>query len=164
VCVQENGFLNRFLLKYDETNNGGITMPTSGTKVNLQAITPILRMFDVDKAVEFYIHFLDFHLDWEHRFAADMPLYMQISYGDCLIHLSEHHGDCSPGAGLRIKTDNIRVLHARLNAKPYKFARPGLETPPWNTLEVQVTDPFGNRITFFENLTETASSEEIATG
>lgn len=137
-----------------------MTMPE--TKINLQAITPILRIFDVEKATEFYVHFLDFHLDWEHKFSADMPLYMQISYDTCLIHLSEHHGDCSPGAALRIKTENIESLHTRLLSKTYKFAKPGLETTPWNTLELQVTDPFGNRIIFFQYLTDEAASDIIA--
>jgi hypothetical protein len=44
----------------------------------LQTI-PILRIFDEAKAREFYIEFLGFHVDWEHRFEPDMPLYMQIS-------------------------------------------------------------------------------------
>ncbi len=58
--------------------------------------TPILRMFDEAKAREFYVEFLEFKVDWEHRFAPDMPLYMQVSKGNCIIHLSEHHGDASP--------------------------------------------------------------------
>lgn len=26
-----------------------------------------------------------------------MPLYLQISKDGCILHLSEYHGDCSPG-------------------------------------------------------------------
>jgi hypothetical protein len=33
-----------------------------------QAI-PIFRIFDVAKAKEFYVGFLGFQVDWEHRFA-----------------------------------------------------------------------------------------------
>ena len=40
--------------------------------------TPILRSFDEIKAREFYLAFLEFNLDWEHRFSEDLPLYMQI--------------------------------------------------------------------------------------
>jgi Glyoxalase superfamily protein len=36
-----------------------------------QAI-PILRIFDVGKAREFYIDFLGFQIDWEHRFNEDL--------------------------------------------------------------------------------------------
>jgi hypothetical protein len=54
--------------------------------------TPILRIFDENKAKEFYVDFLDFKVDWEHRFEEGLPLYMQISKDGCIIHLSEHHG------------------------------------------------------------------------
>ena len=37
---------------------------------------PVLRIFSVDKAREFYMDFLGFSLDWEHRFSPDLPLYM----------------------------------------------------------------------------------------
>jgi uncharacterized glyoxalase superfamily protein PhnB len=120
--------------------------------INLKSITPILRIFDTGKAKEFYLDFLDFNLDWEHRFADDMPLYIQVSKDGCIIHLSEHHGDCCPGAALRIEVDLIEALHSRLLAKHYKHAKPGIETTPWNSREVQVTDPFGNRIIFFQDL------------
>lgn len=111
---------------------------------------PILRIFDDAKAREFYVDFLGFRIDWEHRFADDLPLYAQASLGACVIHLSEHHGDCCPGAALRIRTDALAQLHRRLSAARYRFARPGLEDTPWGTRELQVTDPFGNRLVFFE--------------
>ena len=41
--------------------------------------TPILRIFDAAKANEFYIDFLGFKVDWQHRFEDGLPLYMQIS-------------------------------------------------------------------------------------
>ena len=34
----------------------------------------ILRSFDETKAKEFYLDFLGYNLDWEHRFEADYPL------------------------------------------------------------------------------------------
>ncbi|UVI27470.1 VOC family protein [Paenibacillus spongiae] len=116
----------------------------------LGTITPILRIFDVPKAKEFYVGFLGFTVDWEHTFEENFPLYIQVSNGGCILHLSEHHGDCCPGAAIRIQADNVKALHASLLAQSYKFARPGLEKTPWNSLEVQVTDPFGNRIVFYE--------------
>lgn len=69
--------------------------------------TPILRIFDEAKAREFYVVFLGFKVDWEHRFEEGLPLYMQISKDGCIIHLSEHHGDCNPGAAMRIETNEL---------------------------------------------------------
>jgi len=122
----------------------------NGNPINLGNVIPILRIFDEQKAKEFYIDFLMFQIDWEHRFEPNFPLYMQISQGTCILHLSEHHGDCCPGASVRIAAPRVAELHAALIEKEYKFARPGLEQTPWDTLELRVTDPFGNRLTFYE--------------
>jgi hypothetical protein len=67
-------------------------------RVNLGKTTPILRIFDEAKARQFYLDFLGFKVDWEHRLEPDLPLYLQVSREGCVLHLSEHHGDCSPGA------------------------------------------------------------------
>ncbi|CDQ21329.1 glyoxalase superfamily protein [Halobacillus karajensis] len=122
------------------------------SKLIMKSPTPILRIFNEEKAKEFYLSFLEFNLDWEHRFGDGMPLYMQISYENCIIHLSEHHGDCSPGAAIRIEVENLTLLHSSLTSKNYRYSHPGIETMPWNTQEVTVEDPFANRIVFFENI------------
>lgn len=115
--------------------------------------TPILRIFDEAKAREFYVDFLGFTVDWQHRFEDGLPVYMQISKDACVIHLSEHHGDCSPGAALRIATGDLEGFHKQLVAKHYKFARPGIEDMPWGTRDMSVKDPFGNRLTFTAAIT-----------
>jgi uncharacterized glyoxalase superfamily protein PhnB len=109
---------------------------------------PILRIFDEAKAKEFYLDFLGFSLDFEHRFAAGMPLYMQVSKDGCVLHLSEHHGDCSPGAAMRIETDELEVFRDTLVAKRYKNACPSIEQTPWGSQDMSIVDPFGNRLTF----------------
>jgi len=116
--------------------------------MGLGKTTPILRIFDEAKAKEFYVDFLGFKVDWEHRFEPGLPLYLQISRDTCVLHLSEHHGDCCPGAALRIQTTDLDSFHAELSAKGYKYYRPGIEETPWGTREMAVTDPFGNRVTF----------------
>ncbi|WP_425465523.1 glyoxalase superfamily protein [Paenibacillus hemerocallicola] len=115
-------------------------------------IIPILRMFDEEKTKQFYLEFLEFNMDWEHRFDDSAPLYMQVSSGPCALHLSEHFGDGSPGAAIRIELAGIEAFHAKLLDKRYKHARPGLEKTPWNTAECSIQDPAGNRIIFYENL------------
>lgn len=116
--------------------------------------TPVLRIFDEMKAKEFYVDFLGFKVDWEHRFEEGLPLYMQVSKDGCILHLSEHHGDCCPGAAMRIETDELEAFHQALVAKRYRHARPGIEKMPWGGKDMSVTDPFGNRLTF----TDTAST------
>jgi uncharacterized glyoxalase superfamily protein PhnB len=110
---------------------------------------PILRMFDEAKAKEFYVGFLGFAVDWEHRFEDGAPLYMQVSRDACVIHLSEHHGDASPGAALRIETTELDTFQQQLSGKQYKYARPGApRETPWGTRELVIGDPFGNKLVF----------------
>ncbi|WP_282340631.1 glyoxalase superfamily protein [Pseudomonas sp. PS02288] len=111
---------------------------------------PILRSFDEARARAFYLDYLGFSVDWEHRFEPGLPLYMQLSRDGCVLHLSEHHGDACPGAALRIPCADLPALHAELRAKDYGFARPGIVETPWETREMTLHDPFGNRLVFID--------------
>jgi uncharacterized glyoxalase superfamily protein PhnB len=73
---------------------------------------------------------------------------MGIQRGDCMLHITEHHGDVSPGGGMRIECSDIDAFCAELTAKPYRFARPHVQAQPWGTRDMTLTDPFGNRLTF----------------
>ena len=116
--------------------------------MNFNSPIPILRSFDEAKAKEFYVDFLGFTVDWEHRFEDNAPLYMQLSKDNCVIHLSEHHGDSSPGASLRISTLNLGDYQKELLKKQYKNARPGIQDMPWGTRDMAISDPFGNKLIF----------------
>jgi catechol 2,3-dioxygenase-like lactoylglutathione lyase family enzyme len=118
----------------------------------MATVKPILRIFDYDKALEFYHTWLGFRIDWEHR-PEGRPAYLQVSLGDVMLHLSEHHGDCSPGA--RVFIDDFQGLEPfcqKLLDKQYRYNKPGLETPFYDPTAVEMTvhDPFGNRLTFVE--------------
>jgi catechol 2,3-dioxygenase-like lactoylglutathione lyase family enzyme len=122
---------------------------TGQEDMSIQPPIPIFRIFSVEKAMEFYRDFLGFKVDWEHRFSPKAPLYCQVSRSGMLMHLSEHAGDASPGARVFVPMRGVRLLHQELTAKNYAYNRPGLDQADWG-LEVTVTDPFSNRITFCE--------------
>ncbi len=82
-----------------------------------QTITPVLRILDVDKAKEFYIEWLGFTLDWEHRFGDNFPLYCQVSKNGIIIHLTEHYGDCIPGARIRIQIKGLEAFQRLFKRK-----------------------------------------------
>ena len=113
-------------------------------------VTPILRMFSVEKTKDFYCNFLGFSLDWEHTFAPDAPVYMQISRGDLRLHLSEHHGDGSPGVHVHVEMKGVEEFHREVNAKGYRYMHPGLEDTFYGARAMVMIDPTGNRITFNE--------------
>ncbi|MHC4390971.1 MAG: glyoxalase superfamily protein [Planctomycetota bacterium] len=120
--------------------------------VEFTTLIPTLRMFDEARAREFYVEFLEFEVTFEHRFQPDFPLYMGIRKGPVHVHLSEHHGDGCPGMSLSIKMSGLDEYQQALLAKQYGYSRPGTpEKTEWGTREISIGDPFGNRITFFED-------------
>ncbi len=123
---------------------------TIGNPMTLSNPTAILRIFDEAKAREFYIDFLEFTVDWEHRFEPETPIYMQISKDGVAFHLSEHHGDSTPGSAVRVHVVGLQEYQEKLAAKQYKYYRPGIQKMPWGTRDMSVQDPFGNKVIFWE--------------
>ena len=121
----------------------------TGQPFAFEQAVPIVRIFDVPKAHEFYLDFLGFSVDWEHRYGENFPLYTQVSRLGLRLHLSEHSGDATPGGNMVVYMRGIRAFHAELIAKNYRYMKPGLEDEG-TRLEVTVTDPFNNKIRFME--------------
>lgn len=113
---------------------------------------PVFRIFSVEKAREFYIGFLGFNLDWEHRAGGSGPVYMQVSRAGCVIHLTEHHGDCCPGSTAFVRVTGLDEYHREITAKGYPYMRPGVEQTFHASRCMEVVDPFGNRVRFDESL------------
>ncbi len=122
-------------------------------------VVPILRIFDVDKAIQFYVDWLGFKVDWEHRFEEGLPLYMQVSLKGIELHLSEHHGDGTPGTHIHIDCEEVKNFQKMLLNKKYNYGRPGLEKTFYGTWSVTVIDPFNNKITFNEELKDSEKED-----
>lgn len=119
--------------------------------IQLAPAIPVLRIFSIEKAKEFYLDFLGFTLDWEHRFEADLPLYMQIHRDGLILHLSEHHGDATPGSTVFARAEDITALQQELIAKHYGYSRPQASNVGWG-LQMEIADPFGNRLRFCQQI------------
>ena len=116
---------------------------------SVSAAVPILRMFDVAVTKRFYVEYLGCSLDW-HDGEGDRPVYMQVSRGELVLHLSSHHDDGTPGSAVLIETQDVAGLHAELRHKPYPFLNPGIEPGPGGGREMQLIDPASNRLRFYE--------------
>lgn len=110
---------------------------------------PVLRIFDEALARDFYLDFLGFTVQFEHRFAPDLPLYLAVGRGGLVLHLSGHYGDASPGATVLVRLTGLDAFHEEIVARDHPNCRPGIEQQPWGR-EMAVTDPFGNRLRFLE--------------
>lgn len=113
-------------------------------------VIPVLRIFDLAKMKEFYIDWLGFTIEWEHRFEENFPLYLEVSKGEIVLHLTEHYGECCPGSKVFIQTTGVKEFHKEITAKDYRYSKPGLEQAFWNAPYVEVIDPFGNKLVFTE--------------
>jgi catechol 2,3-dioxygenase-like lactoylglutathione lyase family enzyme len=109
---------------------------------------PILRMFDRERTVRFYVDWLGFELVGEEG-ESDGPQFLTVQRDDVRIHLSSHHGDGTPGAVVLVPVDDVESLHAELHSRPYPFMHPGIE-PRGIGREVTVLDPASNQIRFFQ--------------
>lgn len=129
--------------------------------MNLGAVTPVLRIFDEAKARAFYVDFLGFQIDWQHRFEAALPLYLQVSRQGCVLHLSEHYGDACPGARVRIACEDVDALQRELIDKQDGYARPQAQSMPWGMREMTLHDPFGNRLTFHTDEPQPRGTQDL---
>ena len=111
---------------------------------------PVLRSFDEALARRFYVEALGFRVDWEHRFEPELPLYMQLSRDDLVLHLSEHYGDGSPNGVVWIAVDDVRALYEEIRAVPFELLhqRPGFEEDGPGGPGFSVGDPFDNQLRF----------------
>ena len=101
-----------------------------------EELVPIFRVDDAAAAVTWYRR-LDFVPIGEHRFAPGLPLYVFLRRGAVHLHLSEHLGDAPPRSVAYFYVDEIAPIADEFDA--------AVETQPW-ALEVELTDPFGNRL------------------
>lgn len=109
---------------------------------------PILRIQDERIARGFYLDYLGFTVEWEHRFEPSMPLYTRLSRSGTTIDLSEHHGDGTPGTAIWIPVADLRALHGALSRNSHSRVRPGIDKDSPGGPTMSVTDPFGNELRF----------------
>ena len=118
--------------------------------MQVEKTIPVLRIFDYKKAIEFYVDWLGFAIEWEHYFEENTPVYMCVKKDSLLLHLSEHHGDGTPGTHVYVQCTGLKDWLSELLKKKYKYNRPGLEETFYGTWCVTVNDPFNNKISFNE--------------
>jgi catechol 2,3-dioxygenase-like lactoylglutathione lyase family enzyme len=121
-------------------------MKTNSTN---QRVFPQLRMTSWERARAFYVDGLGFSVDWEHRFEPGFPVFAQLSRDGLSIFLTEHSGDCKVGGAAYFIVEDVDALYREISS-PRRGIRPE-EMPsetPWQTHEMVVIDPDGNRLRF----------------
>ena len=81
---------------------------------------------------------------------------MQVSRDGLRLHVSEHHGDATPGSSTYIYMRNLDALQSELRAKGSHASIEGGPNPTMRVLSLW--DPFGNRLRFAEILASASDS------
>ena len=114
---------------------------------------PTFRILDYKKAMNFYIDGLGFEIDWEHRFGPNEPIYMQISRNGLTLHLSENKR-FETGVFVFVDSTELTELYAELSNRKTKIDLSKPEKTNWQTMQMEIEDPFGNLLRFNENIFE----------
>lgn len=122
----------------------------SAPRAGSGAAVPVLRIHEEALAREFYLDYLGFEVDWEHRFEPGMPLYLRIRRNKTALDLSEHHGDGTPGTVVWIPVASADAFHADISGRPHPRLRPGIDRDAPGGPTIEVTDPFANVLRFCE--------------
>jgi len=117
-----------------------------------QTVTPQFRITDARRSLPFYVDGLGFEIDWEHRFEPGLPVFMQLTRAGQSIFLTEHAGDCQVGGAAYFVVDDVEACYSAFKARGVVPTEPPTDTP-WETREMVVTDPDGNRLRFASSQT-----------
>lgn len=98
-------------------------------------LVPNLRVADGYETAKWYAR-LGFEVEWDHRFALSLPMYLFLKRGGIHLHLSEHKGDARPNTLVYLYVHDVDSIADEFNVK--------VTDQPW-AREVQLTDPDGNR-------------------
>lgn len=112
---------------------------------------PTFGIANYQSAINFYIHTLGFTIDWEHRFSPIDPIYMQISINGLVLHLSENKR-FENKVIIFVETKNIKEFHREITAKNPTIKIQDVILTNWQTLQLEIQDPFGNLLRFNENI------------
>ncbi|GIH07616.1 glyoxalase [Rhizocola hellebori] len=139
-----------------EVDGPEVTDPRRATSTTI----PILRIFSEAKALEFYLEFLGFDLDFGGPSGGPgTPFYGQVIRAHSTFQLAEQPYDPGHGATVSISLADLDALHHELSLRRGEMGSrvwgpavwvPDIEAVPWGARVLTIADPFGNHLRFLE--------------
>ena len=111
----------------------------------MQQVFPTLRITDSARSKRFYVDGLGFRIDWEYRFDARDPVFMQVSRDGLCLYLSEHAGDGAVGGLVHLYVSDVDAWYAEILARALPVAFPPRDEP-WGNRDLRIVDPDGNQL------------------
>lgn len=119
----------------------------------MQTVIPQLRSTDARRSLAFYVDGLGFAVDWRHQFGPGYPLFLQLTRDGQTIFLTEHAGDCQPGGAVYFRVPDVDACARDFRGRGLADFPDPVDTP-WQTRELTLTDPDGNRLRFATDIEE----------
>lgn len=124
----------------------------------VQTVIPQLRMLSAATSLPFYVRGLGFEIDWEHQFEPGFPVFCQITRLGQTLFLTEHAGDCQVGGAVYLCVPDVDDCYRAFVQNGVAIAQPP-ENTPWETREMIVIDPDGNRLRFASDVVSAPSDD-----
>lgn len=116
-----------------------------------QTVIPVLRITDAAASFQFYVQGLGFTVDWEYRHEPGFPVFARLTRRGQSICLTEHADDCQVGGAVHFVVPDVDECHRSFQATGLVRSGPPHDTA-WQTRDLLVVDPDGNRLTFSTEL------------
>jgi len=115
--------------------------------VGVERIVPIIKVSELNTALNFYCSVLGFDKDFHYRASPDGPDYVGVSLNGRQLHVSTFSGDGKGPATIYIYVDDVDGLYARFCARGLPKDHEPINQA-WGQREVYVRDPDGNTLRF----------------
>lgn len=103
----------------------------------MTSLVPFMRATDARASAAWWER-LGFEIEWEHRFAPELPLFLALRRGDARVFLSEHAGDAPPDGLVYLYVEDADAVADSFGARA--------EQTEYGLREVELLDPDGNRV------------------
>lgn len=113
---------------------------------------PVFQIGAYQEAIDHYVNWLGFNLDWEWQEAPGKPVIMHISRDEIPLFLNEYDDGLGPSM-LNMNVANLQAYADEVNARRPDSVQVALEQP-YEIPAFEVTDPFGNTISFKQPISE----------
>ncbi|HEY8154406.1 MAG TPA: glyoxalase superfamily protein [Myxococcota bacterium] len=111
----------------------------------VQQVFPTLRITDYARSRRFYVEGLGFRIDWENRFDARDPVFMQVTRDGLSLYLSEHAADGGVGGLVHLYVPDVDAWHRELAGRGVEIALPPRDQA-WGNRDMRILDPDGNQL------------------
>ena len=116
--------------------------------MNMKLEVVTVPVTDVDKAIQFYVDILGFHLDGDWKMGEGLRYAQMTPVGSaCSIVVGTNISKAPVGSldALLFVVDNIQEVHDELVAKGISVTP--VEKMPWGAWHIYLSDPDGNKLT-----------------